>query len=208
VRYGENGVYYYRVATNSIPCSNETFGDPLYGVFKHCDYRDVSDTPAVTYTPSPTGSQTVTLNAVADTYVRSDQSSTNLGRSSRLESDGSPTKYVYIRFDLSSVQASRVNSAKLHLYVIDSSSVSHTVKLVEHPLWGEYDMTYNNRHARNPVLTTFGSVSSGNWIEIDLTASVHDHAGGYYSIAIETNGSDGVDFNSRETSNKPNLVIQ
>jgi hypothetical protein len=38
VRYGANGTYVTRNATGSIACSNATFGDPLFGVAKHCDY--------------------------------------------------------------------------------------------------------------------------------------------------------------------------
>jgi hypothetical protein len=166
--------------------------------------------PTPTITPTPVISGTATIMApIADTYVSSDHPSTNYGRSSRLESDGSPTKYVYIKFDLSGLSAAVVHSAKLRLYVIDSSSSSHTVKLVGNSSWGEYAMTYNNRHARNTVLTTFGRVSSGHWVEVDLTPSVQQYAGSLYSVAIETNGSDGVDFNSREaSSNRPQLVIQ
>jgi hypothetical protein len=38
VRYGANGVYATRTATNGIDCNNGTFGDPLNGVVKSCDY--------------------------------------------------------------------------------------------------------------------------------------------------------------------------
>jgi len=38
VRYGANGVYAYRSATDGIACDNATFGDPLYGVVKACSY--------------------------------------------------------------------------------------------------------------------------------------------------------------------------
>ncbi|MFL6716164.1 MAG: hypothetical protein ACJ8G3_07370, partial [Burkholderiaceae bacterium] len=38
VRYGANGVYDYRSATDGIACDNTTFGDPLYGVVKACSY--------------------------------------------------------------------------------------------------------------------------------------------------------------------------
>jgi hypothetical protein len=30
----------YQTATTSIPCNNATFGDPLFGTIKHCDYTD------------------------------------------------------------------------------------------------------------------------------------------------------------------------
>ncbi len=38
VRYGANSSYYYRTATGSIACNNATFGDPIVGTVKHCDY--------------------------------------------------------------------------------------------------------------------------------------------------------------------------
>ena len=36
VRYGANGVYFYRVLTNGAACNNATFGDPIPGVVKQC----------------------------------------------------------------------------------------------------------------------------------------------------------------------------
>ena len=44
VRYGANGTYVQQTATNSIGCNNATFGDPIAGVVKHCDYTDASTT--------------------------------------------------------------------------------------------------------------------------------------------------------------------
>ena len=37
VRYGENGTFTTRVLTNGTRCDNSVFGDPLYGILKHCD---------------------------------------------------------------------------------------------------------------------------------------------------------------------------
>jgi hypothetical protein len=39
VRYGINGIYFYRTASGSIHCSNAVFGDPVFGADKFCDYR-------------------------------------------------------------------------------------------------------------------------------------------------------------------------
>jgi methenyltetrahydromethanopterin cyclohydrolase len=44
VRYGANGTYVQQTATNSISCNNATFGDPVTGAVKHCDYTDVPPT--------------------------------------------------------------------------------------------------------------------------------------------------------------------
>ncbi len=38
VRYGANGVYYYRTLAGGVSCSNTVFGDPLFGVVKQCTY--------------------------------------------------------------------------------------------------------------------------------------------------------------------------
>ena len=36
MRYGANGVYYFKTLTNGTSCSNSVFGDPLIGVVKEC----------------------------------------------------------------------------------------------------------------------------------------------------------------------------
>jgi len=38
IRYGASGVYVTLVLTNSTPCTNTVFGDPLYGTVKACYY--------------------------------------------------------------------------------------------------------------------------------------------------------------------------
>jgi hypothetical protein len=38
VRYGNNGVFNYKIGTDSIACTNAQFKDPLYGVVKICQY--------------------------------------------------------------------------------------------------------------------------------------------------------------------------
>jgi hypothetical protein len=38
VRYGLNGSFAYKSATDSIACDNATFGDPAFGIYKLCEY--------------------------------------------------------------------------------------------------------------------------------------------------------------------------
>jgi hypothetical protein len=47
VRYGANSNYAEKSATGSIACNNATFGDPLPGVAKQCEYRRVAGMPAI-----------------------------------------------------------------------------------------------------------------------------------------------------------------
>ncbi len=39
VQYGANGTYAEMTFTGGTLCSNDIFGDPLYGTFKHCNIR-------------------------------------------------------------------------------------------------------------------------------------------------------------------------
>jgi fibronectin type 3 domain-containing protein len=39
VAYGANGKFYYQTITGSVSCSNDVFGDPIYGTFKACYYK-------------------------------------------------------------------------------------------------------------------------------------------------------------------------
>ena len=40
-----NGYYYFQTLTNTTPCTNTVFGDPLYGTVKACHYWDPNATP-------------------------------------------------------------------------------------------------------------------------------------------------------------------
>ena len=45
VRYGANGAYVYQTLPDGMACTNEVFGDPLYGVVKSCNLRTASPSP-------------------------------------------------------------------------------------------------------------------------------------------------------------------
>ncbi|WP_194711056.1 hypothetical protein [Noviherbaspirillum soli] len=68
VRYGANGTYAYKSATDSISCSNAVFGDPVYGVAKSCSYADT--TTSTTTTTAPTTTTTTTTAPSTQTWTR------------------------------------------------------------------------------------------------------------------------------------------
>jgi hypothetical protein len=55
VRYGANGAYFYKTVSGSIACNNRTWGDPIVGMTKRCDYvaSGVATTPAPPPVPAP-----------------------------------------------------------------------------------------------------------------------------------------------------------
>ncbi|MDQ3649663.1 MAG: VCBS repeat-containing protein, partial [Acidobacteriota bacterium] len=51
VRYGAGDTYHFANFTGGVRCSNDVFGDPVYGTVKSCAYQDQQPTA----TPSPAG---------------------------------------------------------------------------------------------------------------------------------------------------------
>jgi Fibronectin type III domain len=53
VRYGANGTYFFKSVTGSVGCNNGSWGDPLVGVFKKCEYAASTTRSAPAPTPPP-----------------------------------------------------------------------------------------------------------------------------------------------------------
>jgi len=133
------------------------------------------------------------------------RSSRNFGSSSTLAADGSPVTSSYLRFVVPS-SVSGVARARLRLYVADPSG-GGAVLFPAASDWSESGVTYQSRPARTgPEADRTGAVSSGRWVELDVTPLVT----GPGTVTFELAGanSDGVDFKSRNsTTNRPELVI-
>lgn len=154
-------------------------------------------------------SSVINLPPADDAYVRADQPGTNFGTSTGLEVDGSPIKISYLKFDLSNVSSTNLISAKLSLKIIDSSTSTQNVKLVDDTSWNETTINNNNKPALGATINTFKDGKSGNWLEIDLTPTVIATVGQLLSVGIDSTGNDGIDFNSKEASiDQPVLVLE
>ena len=67
-------------------------------------------------------------------------------------------------------------------------------------------MTWNNSPAINsPALDGFGAINADTFVEFDVTAAVSQD--GTYSFAIQSNSSDFAQYNVREGSNPPELIV-
>ena len=73
--------------------------------------------------------------------------------------------------------------------------------------WTETGVTWVNKPAATGgALSDKGAISSGTWVEWDVTALVTGN--GTYNLLLKSFSNDGVEFNSREAgSNRPQLVI-
>src|SRR5688572_14371043 len=73
--------------------------------------------------PGSAGAATVTqvITASADTYVDSSTPSTALGTQSTLSADASPTRYTFVRFNLSAVSGT-ITAATLRLHTQNNTN--------------------------------------------------------------------------------------
>lgn len=92
----------------------------------------------------------------------------------------------------------------------DASAIAQSLKEVTNTSWGETSMTYNTKPAFG---STLGTIYSNNqkysWANSsNLTSFIASRVGNVITIAISHSSTDGITFYSRESSNKPVLVIQ
>jgi acid phosphatase type 7 len=145
-----------------------------------------------------------TFNPIVDAYVNETAATTNYGTSTQLRVDGSPVLRTYLRFDVQGVIGT-VTSAKLRIYANSSSSTGHEARGVADNSWGETTITFGNAPAVGSVVATSGSFSGGSYVEVDVTSLITGN--GTYSIALTGPGSTAISYASRESTNKPELVI-
>lgn len=169
--------------------------------------RTPTRTPTSTTTPVTNGTP-ITFNPTADAYVRSPAPNTNYGTASSLRAykSGSSQTNSHLRFSVTGINGA-VQSAKLRLYVTDTSSVGGgTLYRTTDNNWTETGITYSNQPSTTgSALATLGPVSASTWIEIDVSSVVS--ANGVYTFGLLGNSSDVAYYGSRETSNKPQLVV-
>ncbi|MGH8992732.1 MAG: DUF7594 domain-containing protein [Acidimicrobiia bacterium] len=146
-----------------------------------------------------------TVTLVADARVASANPATNYGSSSRLEVDTSPQTESFLRFTVSGVEGT-VTSTRLRAWVTDSSGNGPEVYR-SGTGWVESTITWNNRPARSGgVVADAGAVSSGSWVEWNVTSAVTGN--GTYSFNLVGDSSDGTDLASKEAgSTRPQLVV-
>ena len=167
---------------------------------------------AIQPTATPTPQATVVLQPQADAFVNADAPDTNFGTAARLEIDGSPQKLAYLLFDLRELAGATLRSARLRLRVAEVSGAESTssqiVRFSDGGDWDEASLVFANRPGlENGQAGTFSGGSQGQWISVELTATLQALFGESVTFAIESSGSDGLDISSREGSDPPQLVL-
>jgi len=93
----------------------------------------------------------------------------------------------------------------LRLFVTNASSDGPAVYATDNS-WTETGITWNNRPAATGgLIADIGPIEAGIWIEYDLTGQISGD--GNYSFVLLPDSSNGVTFDSRETTSPPELVL-
>jgi PKD repeat protein len=163
-----------------------------------------------TDTTTLTGLVTVTgpvnnLGAAADAHVRKAKPMANYGglTTMRATDSGSDAYQAYVAFD---VPAGRpVRAAVLRLWVTGGSPYGGSVSTAPSG-WGESTLTWAN--APGPggtALGVLGRVSTGTWVEVDVSTAVV--AGQRASFVVVSASADSAYYSSREGVHAPELVV-
>jgi len=166
---------------------------------------NVGTSPSVTVTTN-NNTQRLTFTPSADATIRSDSSSTNYGSAISLEVDGTPVYDFLTKFTVSGIGSKSVSNAKLRLYNVDPSDAGGSFYPVIDNSWTESGVTWNNAPAAGATsIGSIGSVTAGNWYEVDVTSVITGD--GMYSFRTKSTSSNGADYSSKEGSYVPQLVV-
>lgn len=148
---------------------------------------------------------TLTLNAVADTYVSTSSPNQNFGSATSLAISKN-SHHVLLRFDVSVPDGSSITNVGLRVY----SKSSVNANLIVHPssnAWAETTVTAANRPVWQAAeLSRSGTLRSGQYASATLPASSVT-GGGNVSFGLNTTAGVQGSLSSRETGQSPQLLV-
>jgi hypothetical protein len=197
-----SGASYQFIATSgtvrdsgTVPCQTGTPGPTA------------TPTPTPTNTATPIVSGNIAFGPVADSRVDEALPTQNMGTSSSLRTDAGAGVNVesYLRFTVSGVSGP-ISSATLRIFVRDGSK-DGPAAYSSGTGWTETGITWANRPGRTSgVLDDIGNITTGSWLELDVTSAVTGN--GEYSFVLATGSTDGTSMNSRQNAtDTPELVL-
>jgi hypothetical protein len=155
--------------------------------------------------------ETITVEALEDSYVSSGATTTDYGSATVLGVDSSPTEISYLKFDLGPHTGKTITEAKLQLRVTGGSTGNQRVKLVTDDNWTESAIRYNSRPPLETLLGTLTGPTSAATYSVTLDPeALKTELGQKLSLAVDSSSSDGLDFASSEnttTTNRPKLIL-
>lgn len=195
------------------------------GLINTAKIFSITPSPTPTLTPTPTNIsnssvvktvKTIEIQAVADTYVKSDQANTNFGKAATLIADNDSIAYSYLKFSLNSLKGKTLLKATLQVQVApgadSESALSKGIQayLVNNTSWSEINLNYKTKLKNDKLLATLnGAKKSGDVLSFNVTSGISGKLGSLVSLSLVNLGTDGIAFNSKEADlGKPKLIIE
>ncbi|MDT7726024.1 MAG: hypothetical protein QOI21_2600, partial [Actinomycetota bacterium] len=147
---------------------------------------------------------TTTVTPVADAQVLADQPAVNFGTSTGLRVDGSPIANAYLKFNVQGLTAAPTK-ATLRVFTNTAGTTGVNVSAVADTTWSETAVNYNNRPPIGAQLASSGALTAGTWVSYDVTSQIGGN--GLFSFALTTASTSSRTLDSREATNKPQLVL-
>ncbi len=173
--------------------------------------RESANKPQLLLELAPVSTNLAALAPSGDTYTAKGTPDTNYGSSQTLMAT-STNQRAYLRFGTSGVvpAGQRVKTAVLRVFVTRIAVTSGGLEV--HPTtdtWSESALTWNTQPAWNATVTaTSGTPVAGRWSSIPLSVSTVN-TGGNTTMALRYNvGSSNATFASRESGNRPYLLLE
>jgi hypothetical protein len=194
-----------------VPAGTTTFTDQPLAAGTHFSYTvdafDVSENHSPLSNQAGATTDVVTISTfepVADSYVDSSRPTARFGTADILRIDGSPVIRTYLRFDVSGLQGT-IETATLRMFN-NSKSNGHDIHSATNT-WAESTIDFNTAPA--PSDTLFGSSNggeAGEWSTADVTPLVTGD--GTITAELDTVGTAGINYSSRDGANPPQLVVE
>lgn len=115
----------------------------------------------------------------------------------------------YLKFNVSNISADqRVKSVILRMRVNDPGPIAGTIYKAASDSWNENSLTWNNKPGitGSALAVNNLAVKRGSWIDFNLSTDAIT-GNGTYSFVVVGRNQDIVGYDTKETPNKPQLII-
>jgi len=144
------------------------------------------------------------VTPVADAYVSTAHRDANYGSEPTLRADATPKIRSYLRFRFPE-SSGRIVRAELRLWSRSGDLAGYSVHPVTSSSWVEDDITARIGPAADTPVARSGPFGPGSWTSVDVARLLDDpHE---LSVVVSTLSRHNITFDSREGSNRPQLLI-
>ncbi len=163
-----------------------------------------ADTSSAAENPAEVYRDSVPVIPSEDGYVSADSPQKSFGSEAFLKVDKNPQRFAYLKFKVPANE--KFTKVILRLYPQDSNENGGALSVMSDNLWSERLLTFDARPSNGEVrIGPLGSVSSRVAKFVEVTNYIQ--SGKTYTFKVSTDGSDGVNYSSREASSETSPAL-